>query len=181
MVTAGAIVPAPGAVSCSTGMRRFHVAASWITSPDDPDLRAQGDPDTHALPPRIVVQPPGKRDSLAVYGNWRPRKKVPSQRGDTFGIFSFVDALAGRPRLWPALRPSSARRRTTSMAANTPSAGSGGSRGIAGGRDRVRKNLYAAAESRLGRGGSPPGMRAAQIGDNGLKRMSTGRRARIKN
>jgi hypothetical protein len=50
-----------------------------------------------------------------------------------------------------------------------PSAGSGGSRGIAGGRDRVRKSFYAAAESRLGRGGSLPGMRAALIGDNGLK------------
>jgi len=38
------------------------------------------------------------------------------------------------------------------MAANTASAGSGGSRGIAGGRDRVRKSLYTAAESSLGRG-----------------------------
>ena len=54
------------------------------------------------------------------------------------------------------------------MAANTPSAGSGGSRGIAGGRNRVRKSRYAAAESSLGRSVSPPGMHAELIGDNGL-------------
>ncbi|MGA9727108.1 MAG: hypothetical protein WBE62_08625 [Methylocella sp.] len=34
---------------------------------------------------------------------------------------------------------------STTTAANAPSAGSGGSRCIAGGRDRVRKSLYAAA------------------------------------
>jgi hypothetical protein len=58
------------------------------------------------------------------------------------------------------------------MAANAPSAGSGGSGGIARERDRVRKNLYAAAlraaDCSFGRGVSPPGMHAAG-GDEWLR------------
>ncbi|MGH6835353.1 MAG: hypothetical protein ACREC9_07345 [Methylocella sp.] len=54
------------------------------------------------------------------------------------------------------------------MAADAPSAGSGGSRGIDGGRDRVRKSLYAADESSFRRPAWAPGMPAALIGDQGL-------------
>lgn len=121
----GAIVPAPGVVSCSTGMRRFHVAAGSIASPDDPDLPAQGDLEQsiHALPPRIEVQPPGKpRFPCRLFELAAPQKS--STRGH-IRKFSFVDALAGRPRLWPGLRPSSAHRRTTSMAAKTLRRGQG--------------------------------------------------------
>jgi hypothetical protein len=51
-----------------------------------------------------------------------------------------------RPQLLLGLHPSSwARRRTMTIAATAPSAGSGGSRPMAGGRDRVRKSLYSAA------------------------------------
>ena len=70
-------------------------------------------------------------------------------------------------RLSRGLPPSSrARRRTTTTAANVPPAGSGGSRHIGGGRDRMRKSLYAAAlacglqmEPSIGRLVRPPGSR----------------------
>jgi hypothetical protein len=132
-------------------MRRFHLAAGCCL-PDDP---------TRARRSVAVYSRFAASNRASAAGETRfpcrlfelaaPQKSSIAPRGH-FGKFSFVDALAERPRLWPGLRHSSARRRTTSMAGTTPSAGSGGSRGIAGGRDRVRKSLYAAAESSLGRG-----------------------------
>ena len=166
MVKVRAIVPAPGVLSCFRGDAPVYLCGDLdcLCRRPEPDLPAKDDLVVYSR--RIKVQPPGKRNSLAVYVNWRPRKKVPSHRGDTFGKFSF-GALAGSGRgsgRSCAPRPSASK---DDFDGGKPQ----GSRGIAGGRDHARKSLYFAAECSFGRV-SRPGMHArmhaALIGDKGL-------------
>jgi hypothetical protein len=147
-------------------MRRFHLAARPLpmTRPGFARARRSLAVYSRVAASNRTFRRRGTRFPCRLCELAAPQKSSISPRGYVRKILSLMLSREGRVS-GRACAPGP-HRRSTSMAAHTPSAGPGGSRGIAGGRDRVRNSLYAAAESSLGRGVSPPGMHDKGLGND---------------